>query len=127
MRNLVPLTKILLTLGTAVWAIVLHRPESLLYLCVLELLILLVSGTGHEISTHETDLIAWEQTEIFLRRLFHEIFSLDVKLFRKWNFSLAQLFILQVIRNAQHLNLSFWIVVDHELDWIHNCHHTRAF
>lgn len=30
MRNLVPLTKILLTLGTAVWAIVLHRPESLL-------------------------------------------------------------------------------------------------
>jgi len=44
MRNLVPLTKILLTLGTAVWAIVLHRPESLLYLCVLELLILLVSG-----------------------------------------------------------------------------------
>ena len=44
MRNLVPLTKILLTLGTAVWAIVLHQPESLLYLCVLELLILLVSG-----------------------------------------------------------------------------------
>lgn len=44
MRNLVPLTKILLTLGTAVWAIVLHRPESLLYLCVLELLILLVSS-----------------------------------------------------------------------------------
>ena len=44
MRNLVPLTKILLTLGTAVWAIVLHRPESLLYLCVLELLILLISG-----------------------------------------------------------------------------------
>lgn len=44
MRNLVPLTKILLTLGTAVWAIVLHRPESLLYLCILELLILLVSG-----------------------------------------------------------------------------------
>lgn len=44
MRNLVPLTKILLTLGTAVWAIVLHRPESLLALCALEVLILLVSG-----------------------------------------------------------------------------------
>lgn len=44
MRNLVPLTKILLTLGTAVWAIVLHKPESLLGLCVLELLILLVSS-----------------------------------------------------------------------------------
>lgn len=43
MRNLVPLTKILLTLGTAVWAIVLKRPESLFALCILEVLILLVS------------------------------------------------------------------------------------
>lgn len=44
MRNLVPLTKILLTFGTAVWAIVLSEPTSLAALCVLELLILLVSG-----------------------------------------------------------------------------------
>lgn len=44
MRNLVPLTKILLTLGTAVWAIILHTPESLLVLCLAEILILLVSG-----------------------------------------------------------------------------------
>ena len=34
MRNLVPLTKIILTLGTAVWAIVLQKPESLLLLCL---------------------------------------------------------------------------------------------
>ena len=44
MRNLVPLTKIILTLGTAVWAIVLQKPESLLLLCLFEILILLVSG-----------------------------------------------------------------------------------
>mgnify|MGYP004521125023 CR=1 FL=1 len=44
MRNLVPLTKILLTFGTAVWAIVLSEPTSLAALCLLELLILLVSG-----------------------------------------------------------------------------------
>ena len=44
MRNLVPLTKILLTFGTAVWAIVLSEPTSLAALCILELLILLVSG-----------------------------------------------------------------------------------
>ncbi len=43
MRNLVPLTKILLTFGTAVWALVLQQPTSLTYLCVLELVILLVS------------------------------------------------------------------------------------
>ena len=44
MRNLVPLTKILLTFGTAIWAIVLSKPTSLAALCLLELLILLVSG-----------------------------------------------------------------------------------
>ena len=44
MRNLVPLTKIILTLGTAVWAIVLQKPESLLLLCLFEILILLVPG-----------------------------------------------------------------------------------
>lgn len=44
MRNLVPLTKILLTFGTAIWAIVLSEPTSLAALCLLELLILLASG-----------------------------------------------------------------------------------
>lgn len=44
MRNLVPLTKILLTFGTAIWAIVLSEPTSLAALCLLELLILLVAG-----------------------------------------------------------------------------------
>ena len=44
MRNLVPLTKILLTLGTAVWAIIFREPFSLAILCVLELIILLVSN-----------------------------------------------------------------------------------
>ncbi len=43
MRNLVPLTKIILTFATAVWALVLKQPESLAYLAVLELLILLAS------------------------------------------------------------------------------------
>lgn len=44
MRNLVPLTKILLTFGTAVWAIVLQQPFSLLILCLAELFVLLISG-----------------------------------------------------------------------------------
>lgn len=44
MRNLVPLTKILMTLGTAVWAILLSEPSSLVLLCVLELGILLISS-----------------------------------------------------------------------------------
>ena len=43
MRNLVPITKILLTLGTAVWSIVLQNPVNLLILCVFEILILFIS------------------------------------------------------------------------------------
>lgn len=44
MKQLVPITKILLTGGTAVWALVLHCPLSLVILMAAELLILLVSG-----------------------------------------------------------------------------------
>lgn len=44
MRNLVPLTKILMTLATALWAVVLQEPLSLAVLCAAELLLLLVTG-----------------------------------------------------------------------------------
>lgn len=42
-RN-VPLTKIIFTLCTAVWALVLHQPLSLLALCFFELMVLALSG-----------------------------------------------------------------------------------
>lgn len=44
MTKLVPITKILLTAGTAVWALVLHRPDTLAVLMAVELLILLAAG-----------------------------------------------------------------------------------
>lgn len=44
MTNLVPITKILLTAGTAVWALVLHRPDTLAALMAAELLLLLAAG-----------------------------------------------------------------------------------
>lgn len=43
MRNLVPITKIILTLATAVWAIVLREPTSLGILCLFEICILIIS------------------------------------------------------------------------------------
>ena len=43
MRNLVPITKIILTLATAVWAIVLREPMSLGILCLFEICILIIS------------------------------------------------------------------------------------
>lgn len=44
MRNLVPLTKIIMTFATAIWAIVLQDPTSLALLCAAELLLLLITG-----------------------------------------------------------------------------------
>ncbi len=43
MRSLVPITKIILTIGTAVWALVLHEPYSLLILCGVEVVLLLLA------------------------------------------------------------------------------------
>lgn len=44
MEKLVPLTKIILTLATAVWSLTLQTPSALAVLCVVELLILLMAG-----------------------------------------------------------------------------------
>lgn len=43
MEKLVPLTKIILTLATAVWSLTLQTPSALAILCVVELLILLIA------------------------------------------------------------------------------------
>lgn len=43
MEKLVPLTKIILTLATAVWSLTLQTPSALAILCVVELLILLMA------------------------------------------------------------------------------------
>lgn len=44
LTKLVPLTKIILTVATAVWALVLHRPDSLAVLMCVELLLLIAAG-----------------------------------------------------------------------------------
>ncbi len=42
MKKLVPLTKIIITVAAALWAIILHQPVSLLLLCGAELILLLL-------------------------------------------------------------------------------------
>lgn len=44
MKKLVPITKIILTAATAVWALVLHRPDTLAVLMCVELLLLIAAG-----------------------------------------------------------------------------------
>ena len=77
--------------------------------------ILLTAGTLYKISSHETNLISGEHTEIFLRRLFHKVLPLDIKLASKRHLAASKLRILQVVRNVQFFHLAFWIVADHQL------------
>ena len=86
--------------------------------CHISIFICLITCTGHKICIHKTYFIAWEETEIFLRRLDHKIVTLNVKLFAEWNLSLSKFRILQVIICFQIFHLSFRIIVDHKFNWI---------
>ena len=95
-----------------------------MYNSYITIFILFKSCTSYKVSIHQTYFVAWEQTEIFLRRLFHKVFSLNIKLSSKWKLTASKFFILKIIRCIQIFNLSFWIVIDHKLDRIKDCHHT---
>ena len=86
--------------------------------------ILFKARTGHEIRIHQAHLVSGEQAEIFLRRLFHEVLTLDIQLSSKRNLTASQRLIFQVVGRFQQLYLSFRIVVDHQLDGIQHRHHS---
>ena len=65
---------------------------------------------------------------IFLRRLFHEVFSLDINLTAKWNVTASQVpDFPDCYGHSSILSLSFRIVIDHQLYRIQNRHHTGRF
>ena len=90
-------------------------------------LILFTSGTGNVISTHQTNLIAREHTEVLSGRNLHEVLTLNIHLTAERNHAGSQLRILQVVGNLQHLCLALRIIVNDQLHRIQNCHHTGAF
>ena len=96
-------------------------------LCHISVLVLLKACACHEICAHETYFVAREKTEVLLRRILHEVLTLDIEFSGERNLTLAHLRILQVIRDAQHLCLAFRIVVDDQLYRIEDSHHSRAF
>ena len=86
--------------------------------------IFLASGAGNKVRVHQADLIAREETEVFLRRFFHKVLAFDVKFSAEWNLSGTKFLILHIVRCIQLLDLSFRIVVNDKLDRVKNCHHT---
>ena len=83
------------------------RIVSTVYNCYLTVLVGLVTGTCYKVCLHKTYFIAREETEIFLRRFFHEVFTLNIKFTTKRNLSGTKLFILQIVCCIQILNFSF--------------------
>ena len=87
--------------------------------------IFFISDASDKVSVHQTHFISREQPEIFLRRLFHKVFPLDIELAPERNFAAAKSFIFQVVRHIQVLHLVFRIVVDDKADRVEYRHHTR--
>ena len=83
----------------------------------------LVAYTFHKISMHQAHFISWEQPEILLRRLNHEILPLNIQLPAKRQLTHPQFRVLQIILHFQILRLSFRIIVNHQLNRIQNRHH----
>ncbi len=90
-------------------------------------LVLLVTFALHEVRAHEPDLIAGEQPEIFLRRLLHEILSLDIKFPAKGHLSGTERLVLRVIHHGQPLRLPFRVIVDNQFDRVSYRHDPGPF
>ena len=90
------------------------RIISSVYYSYIAIFIFFAASAFYEISAHKTYFVSWEHTEIFLRRLFHKVFSFDINFTGEWNLSASQFRIFQVVWNIQFFYLSFRIVVDHQ-------------
>ena len=86
-----------------------------------------ISCTGYEICVHKTNLCTWEHSLIFLRRIYHKVFSLNIEFSAKRYFTGSQFFILHIVRSFQIFYFAFRIIIDHKLDRIKNSHQTWTF
>jgi len=98
-----------------------------MYHCHISICILLTAGALYKISAHQADFISGEHAEIFLRRLFHKVLSLNIKLTAKGNLTAAKLRIFQIVRHIQLFHLTLRIIVDHQLYRVKHSHHTGFF
>ena len=100
------------------------RIISTVYFYNLSILILDKVSTCNKICIHKTYFVAREKSEIFLRRFFHEVLSLNIKFLGKWNLSCSHLWILLIISHFHIFNLTFRIIINNKLNRIKNSHHS---
>ena len=77
-----------------------------------------VAFAFHKICMHQPHLISRKETEILLRRLDHEVLSLNIQFPSKRKLSHAKLRIFHIIIHIQVLDLSFRIIINHQTDRI---------
>lgn len=80
------------------------------------------AGANDAIRVAEADFGAWGETEEFLRRVFHKIVPLDIKLAAERDRAGACVGILRIVDRLHHLLLIFRIIVDDDFDGIEHGH-----
>ena len=103
------------------------RIISTVYNTYSSIFISFISCTGYKICVHKTNLCAREHSLIFLRRIYHEVFSLNIEFSAKRYFTGSQFFILHIVRSFQIFYFAFRIIINHKLDRIKNSHQTWTF
>ncbi len=89
--------------------------------------VLFKAFTLHKIRAHKADLIARKKTEILLGRFLHKVIAFNIKLPAKRNLSCAKRLILKVVGHLKILHLVLRVIVNHKLNRVKHCHHSRLF
>ena len=85
-------------------------------------IILFKADALYKICVHKPDLISGEKSEIFLRRLLHEVLSFYIEFPSKGYLPFSKLRIVRVKHPLNHLSLSFGIIVYNKLHRIEDSH-----
>ena len=92
------------------------------YFCNFPIFIHIIACAGNKISIHKPYFIAWEESEIFLRRIYHKVLTLYVKLSCKCQLSAAKSLIFKVMRSIQPLCLTLRVISYYKLNRVKYSH-----
>src|SRR5215468_9432013 len=93
----------------------------------LTLCILYDFATCDKVGITQAHLGTRRESEEFLRRILHEVVLLDVKLTCKFYFACACRRVIRMIGGVELFDLSFGVILDHDLQWTQHHHPAQRF
>src|SRR5262249_44013436 len=93
----------------------------------LTLCILYDFATCGKVGITQAHLGTRRESEEFLRRILHEVVLLDVKLTCKFYFACACRRVIRMIGGVELFDLSFGVILDHDLQWTNTSIRRNAF